>query len=314
MTHHCQHERCFPDISCALGHIHREKCEHWLAGTDIAPKPEGEPQVSDLPWNSYTLGTSDLAILGGRGRPIVVGLVGAPDSGKTSLLVILYMWLLKNGEVPGWVFSGSWTLGGWETLVQHGRWMGEVPPAFPPHTSSAGRLPGLLHLAMRNGTGVVRDVFFTDAPGEWFTYWSKAPHEEGAGGARWVIDHSDVLLLLADRGALANPETLPRARRETRDLIERVGAVCQRPPIIFAWTKKDLALAQPIWEAVETSRHQFASDSEEFETTTENPETIARVFSRALTLGESNHRSLSLIEPRQSTEPFLAFRGSHGSD
>ncbi|MEO0325186.1 MAG: hypothetical protein AAF447_19665 [Myxococcota bacterium] len=151
------------------------------------------------------MGTSDLAILGGSGRPAVVGLIGPPDSGKTSLLAYLYMWLLEHGTVAGWSFAGSWTLGGWESVVQYSRWTSEPPPSFPPHTSSAGRHPGILHLALRSqSNGRLRDMLLTDAPGEWFSQWARVPGSTASEGARWVIEKADALLLLVDTGALAD--------------------------------------------------------------------------------------------------------------
>lgn len=231
VTHRCQHPMCFPDTTCVMGHRDRRKCEHWAADKEKKPVSPVLPVVSDIPWNSYALGTSDLSVLAGRGSPIVIGLVGASGSGKTSLLAFLYMWLLKSGELPGWSFSGSWTLGGWESLVHHSRWTAETSPSFPPHTSSSGRVPGLLHLSMRNHLGVNRDVLFTDAPGEWFTQWAKAPNDRSADGARWVITHADVLVMLVDRGALSSVTTLPRARQDTRDLLEQLGAACQDLPL-----------------------------------------------------------------------------------
>ncbi len=219
MTRRCTHESCFPDTTCALGHLDRGACEHWQEpeeSEDDVVEASQNP-TSDVPWNGYTLGTSDLAILGGRGQPLVVGLVGPPDSGKTSLLAFVYMWILKHGTLGDWLFAGSWTLGGWESVVQPCRWKGEPPPSFPPHTSSTGRHPGMLHVTLRNPTtGGVRDVLFTDAPGEWFTQWSRVPGDPTAAGARWVIEHSDVLLLLIDSAALADPDKLPATRRATR--------------------------------------------------------------------------------------------------
>lgn len=169
MTRTCSNENCFADTTCAIGHLDRKDCEHWQAqeredGEAAAPI---DVPTSDVPWNGYVLGTSDLAILGGRGQPILVGLVGPPNSGKTSLLAFVYMWLLKYGKLGSWDFAGSWTLGGWESVIQHSRWTGEPPPSFPPHTSSTGRHPGVLHVTFRHrDSGVLRDVLFTDAPGE----------------------------------------------------------------------------------------------------------------------------------------------------
>lgn len=231
MKPQCSHDSCFPDTTCALGHTNRAECEHWTGESQPSERDgasaagEASESTSDIPWNGYVLGTSDLAILGGRGRPAVIGLIGPPDSGKTSLLAYLYMWLLAHGTVAAWGFAGSWTLGGWESVVQWSRWTSEPPPSFPPHTSSAGRHPGILHLALRSrATGRLQDVLLTDAPGEWFNNWSRAPDSSTSEGARWVIERADALLLLVDSGALSHGERLPAARRATRDLMERVGA------------------------------------------------------------------------------------------
>ena len=309
MTRRCRHEGCYPDTTCALGHLDRSECEYRVEEQGATSEHEPTADGGDIPWNGYALGTNDLAILAGRGRPIVVGLVGAPDSGKTSLLAFLYMWLLEHGNIPGWTFSGSWTIGAWESLVQHSRWTGDPPPTFPPHTSSSGRVPGLLHLSMRNQGGLLREILFTDAPGEWFIGWARTPGDESAAGARWVIKNSDVLLLLADSGAFSNRATLPQARRDTRDLTERVGALASHLPLGFTWTKTDLCLPSDTRKVLENARVQFAPESEVWETTT-RPETIVNVFSRAVFLGEIQ-KSSALCEPRTNHEPFLAFRGHY---
>ena len=241
----------------------------------------------------------------------MVGLIGAPDSGKTTLLAFLYMWLLEHGDIPGWSFAGSWTLGAWESLVQASRWTAEPPPSFPDHTSSSGRVPGLLHLRLRDGEGLVRDVLFTDAPGEWFTVWAKAPNHEGAAGARWVIEHSNVILLLADSGSLSDANALPQARRATRDLTERVGALASHIPLGFTWTKVDVEPAATTRDTIERARSRFAPASEVCKTTIEDPSTIADLFSRAIKRGTNQPGFQGLHEPPRSNEPFLAFRGSH---
>lgn len=311
MSEQCGHEACFADTSCALGHHDRSECEHWVQAEPEAPQLEAASDAADFPWNGYALGTSDLAILAGRGQPVVVGLIGAPGSGKTTLLAFLYMWLLEHGQVPGWSFAGSWTLGAWESLVRPSRWTAEPRPSFPPHTSSSGRIPGLLHLTLRNKEGVVRDVLFTDAPGEWFTVWSKAPGHEGAAGARWVIGHSDVVLLLVDSSALADETTLPQARRATRDLTERVGALASHVPVGFTWTKTDIRLCHAIRGTIERARSQFAPTSDVWETTIKTPLTIADVLSRAIDVGGRQPSLAKLHEPRLEDDPFLAFRGRY---
>ena len=311
MTQPCRHEACFVDTACALGHHSRSDCEHWIQPEPQSPQPATPPSVAEVPWNSYALGTADLAILAGRGQPLVVGLIGAEGSGKTTLLAFLYMWLLEHGEMPGWTFAGSWTLGAWESLVQHSRWTAEPPPSFPPHTSSAGRVPGLLHLTLRSRHGLVRDVLFTDAPGEWFTFWAKAPDHDEAAGARWVVQHSHVILLLADRSALSNEATLPQARRAARDLTERLGARASHASIGFTWTKTDVDLPASIHEMIERARSLFVPDSEIWGTTIERPSTIARTFSQAIDLAKAPAALPRLCAPRIGHAPFVAFRGSY---
>ncbi len=314
MSRRCTHEHCFPDTTCALGHLDRTDCEYWKEQEGAEGESAKQPAIStsNVPWNGYALGSSDLTILSGRGQPLVVGLIGPPDSGKTSLLAFVYMWLLQHGRMGDWSFAGSWTLGGWESVVQYCRWTGEPPPSFPPHTSSAGRHPGLLHLMLRSSTsGVMRDVMFTDAPGEWFTQWSRVPGDPSAAGARWVIEHSDVFLLLIDSAALTDPEKLPKARRATRDLVERVGAESAHRPVIVVWTKDDVTVAGVARHGVERACSEFLPRADKSKTTVKAPETIEKCFVRALFAAEHAHPASRLVEPRQSRDPFLAFRGIH---
>jgi len=314
----CAHHSCFPDTTCALGHTNRAECEH--SGGEKQSSGDDQPttvwdaseSTSDIPWNGYVMGTSDLAILGGRGRPAVVGLIGPPDSGKTSLLAYLYMWLLKHGTVSGWSFAGSWTLGGWESVVQYSRWTSEPPPSFPPHTSSAGRHPGILHLSLREqSTGRLRDVLLTDAPGEWFCQWARVPGSSASDGARWVIENADSLLLLVDTGALSNSGKLPATRRATRDLMERVGArsLC---PTAVVWTKDDIAVPGTVVRTIETASSEFLPSSRTMRTTIETPDTIEACFAWAIDAATNRSPVKVVAEPRLSDDPFLALRRPYG--
>jgi hypothetical protein len=311
MSLNCTHENCFPDTACALGHIDRADCDYWpkcIEG-DTSSEEKLNETISDIPWNGYALGTRDLSILGGRGHPFVIGLIGPPNSGKTSLLAYIYMWLLKNGKLQDWQLAGSWTLGGWESVVRHCRWTGEPPPTFPPHTSSAGRHPGILHLAFRDPRNQLRDVMFTDAPGEWFTLWSKVPNDPAASGARWVIEHSDALLLLIDSAALADTEKLPQARRATRNLIDRISAISPHHRLTTVWAKDDVLIPQHIYKALQQACDHFLPNVSTCRTTYEKPETIVQCFVNLLSAAYKSELRTPIVEPRLSQDPFLAFRG-----
>lgn len=314
MTWKCSNENCFRDTTCALGHLDRTHCAHWqqqdVEGDQVTMP--AETPTSNVPWNGYALGTSDLPILSGRGQPILIGLIGSPDSGKTSLLAFVYMWLLKRGCLGSWDFAGSWTIGGWESVVQHCRWTGDPPPSFPPHTSSTGRHPGLLHVTFRHREfGVLRDVLFTDAPGEWFTHWARAPADPVVAGAGWVVNHANALLLLVDTAALADAKKLPQARRDTRDLMERVGAEKGECPVIVVWTKDDVDVAVAVRESVSRTLGQFLPHAISERTSIMRPETIERCFTEAIRVASIDNITINAIEPRLSKDPFLAFRGLH---
>ena len=312
MIYQCDYANCFTDTTCALGHPDRTACTYWKK----SEQDEGEAtqlQVvgSDVAWNGYALGTSDLAILAGRGQPVVVGLIGPEGSGKTSLLAFVYMWLLKHGRLGDRLFAGSWTLGGWESVVRPCRWTGNPPPSFPPHTSSTGRHPGILHVVLRHpGTGAIRDVMFTDAPGEWFTEWSRSPRDPQAAGAQWVIDHSDVLVLLVDSAGLADARTLPVTRRLTYDLIERVAAESS-VPVVVVWTKDDVEVPDLARSCMDRACKEFLPKSQTLKTTTATPESIDETFAHVLCVGDTRNGAFDVCETRRSTNPFLAFRGIH---
>jgi hypothetical protein len=46
---------------------------------------------------------------------------------------------------------------------------------------------------------------FADAPGEWFQKWAANRDSADGAGARWVAEHADVFLLVADCEALQAP-------------------------------------------------------------------------------------------------------------
>jgi len=307
----CNHRQCYPDTSCVLGNRDRRKCPHWRFENGKEPPAPSQSELSDIPWNSYALAPSDLTVLAARGRPIVIGLVGVPKSGKTSLLMILYMWLLKNGALGEYFFAGSWTLGGWESIAQNARWSSTPPPAFPPHTSSDGRRPGLLHISFRKPDGSFRDVLFTDAPGEWFVQWSKTHSVDPNSPASWVVSHSDALLLLADSEALGSSATLPKSRRETLDLVDQVAAAALSVPVTFVWAKSDIEIPFETRRLVDGHRKSLLGEIGTASTSVGQPTTIKSVFLSLLQQIDTPQPTRKLESRRPSTDPFLWYTGGN---
>lgn len=249
----CARATCFvPDTGCDLGRTDFAKCPNWHG---VAPSDEPFEDLSGevlLPWSGSAFGLADLGFVSGRARPVVIGVVGPQNAGKTTLLAAWYL-LLGRGliELGGKLFAGSYTLSGWEAVAGAMRWSPGQAPRFPAHTTSrGGRAPGLLHLALRNPADGRRvDFLFTDAPGEWFQKWALHTDSREGVGARWVSDNADAFLVVADREALAG-ESMGSARSSLQLIAKRLGSELRERPVALVWTKADVAIAPDIESAV----------------------------------------------------------------
>lgn len=263
----CSRPSCFaPDCSCDLGYVDHTKCSSWRArGEEGSPSSVVEANSLLLPWSGSALGLSDLSFVAGPGKPMVVGVVGPQNAGKTTLLAAWYL-LVGRGLVCSEKrrFAGSYSLAGWEALAGSLRWNPGNSPNFPPHTSSrGGRAPGLLHTSFRGGSGDLRSYLFADAPGEWFQKWSMNRDAPDAEGARWVAEHADLFLLIADRQALAG-ERRGSARSALQVLARRLAAERTGRPVALVWTKVDVSIAPEIESAVRDAVLNLMPDAREF--------------------------------------------------
>lgn len=247
----CRHPNCFADdnTSCTLGHIQLDMCSEWKHSSKGEVVTPADSDVMLLPWSGMAMGESDLNFISGKVKPITVGIVGPESAGKTTILGALYL-LLGRGELTTEAssFSNSYTLAGWEAVATSLRWSPGQPPSFPPHTpSGAARAPGMLHLGFRHLDGALRDFLFADAPGEWFQKWAINEQAADAEGARWIAQHADVILLIADRQALAGSK-MGTARNDFQLLAQRALAEARGRRLALVWTKGDIDVA-PAMEA-----------------------------------------------------------------
>lgn len=170
---------------------------------------------------------------------------------------MLAAWYLVTGRgasPEGRRFCGSYTLIGWENIARSMRWSSGGAPSFPAHTSSgAGRIPGLLHMAFRNQRdGSTEDLFFVDAPGEWFRSWAVNREASEAEGARWIAEHADAFLVVADCEALAGKDR-GGARNVLTQIIQRVGDERDGRPVSLVWAKSDIDVPPAIRASIETA-------------------------------------------------------------
>ena len=253
MSGRCGQTACIaPDeVGCIVGETSPRQCKHWQHGPNAVESGATVPAEDSarLPWTGNALGAMDVGFLAGRSRARLVGLFGAADSGKTSLLGAWYLLLGRDIVPEGISFAGSLSLEGWENIAGSLRWNATNGPAFPPHTSSGtGRHPGLLHFNLQLESAK-RDILFADAPGEWFSRWAVRRDAEDAIGARWLSDAADVLIVVADSDALAGSR-LGVARANLLALLRRVGAERRGRPVALVWTKCDVEVDSQMRQAV----------------------------------------------------------------
>lgn len=253
MTRKCTQETCFPEeTGCNVeGHEYIKDCKFYnKSDSDDGTESEEESNVLSFPWTGNAFGLSDLNFLTASSNPIVIGITGVASAGKTTFLATLYC-LLRNGRhIGNYKFSGSLTLIGWENIAYYLSWKGDNDIQYPPHTSrNAGRVPGLLHIAVRNTAGVKKDLIFTDAPGEWFDNWRYDKNDPSSEGARWVNQNSDAILLFADSEMLSGSKR-GTARNHIKSVSDRLKENIGDKPFGLIWSKSDVDISSTIKEQI----------------------------------------------------------------
>lgn len=248
----CNQSDCFvPDVDCAAGYVGFTKCPHYRHQEAENNVESGVEDDERFPWTARPMGVVDLRFVSATRRPELVGIVGAADAGKTTLLSLLFLAICRGHKIGVHRFAGSYSLLGWENIARYMQLSAGDAIQFPPHTSSAGRVPGLLHLTIAENNLFQRDVVLTDASGEWFSAWTDKPDDETAAGARWIARHADRILIIADTAALTG-KNRGAARRELEFLMRRVQNEFGVDGVALVWTKNDLERAEAIRSEVDS--------------------------------------------------------------
>ncbi|WP_460678954.1 TRAFAC clade GTPase domain-containing protein [Mucilaginibacter koreensis] len=230
---------------CSIGHSLNTigKCKHYNAGPSTKKPADSVERVAQLiPWAGISLGQRDISDLAASRTLSVVGLIGVQNSGKTTLLTLLYCLLRRGENVGEYQFAGSYTLPAWETLAYYMTWKPGNDISFPPHTpGSFGRIPGLLHLGLKDANGRLFDILITDAKGEWFKDWATNLDGATSQTPNWIHEHSSSFILVADCEELAGPDR-GTARDDLKDLYNRLTNSLNNRPVAIAWTKSDIVV------------------------------------------------------------------------
>ena len=248
----CPSPQCdYPDVSCELGHVSAADCPHFTP-VEQAQTPERTADHTTFPWTGRPLGLNDLRFVAGRRKPLVLGVIGSANAGKTTLLAMLYLMVQRGIPIlEKRQFAGSYTLEGWEYIARWLQLKPSSPIQFPPHTTSKGeRAPGLLHLAFATDHTGKRDILVTDAPGEWFDSWTSNADDPSAAGARWISDHAEKFLLIADTEALTGDRGGP-SRLTLEFLTTRLADRARGRSVALVWTKTDIQRPDMLIETVE---------------------------------------------------------------
>ncbi len=259
----CNHEGCDVLMEC---HFYKKETNH---------SPSEEKVADDfyvrVPWTGNTLGLQDLNFLTSTSPVILIGVTGVASAGKTTFLATLYCLLRQGHKIGSYQFAGSLTLTGWENIAWYLSWNSHNDIQFPPHTSSnAGRIPGLLHISLRNENGDKKDLVFTDAPGEWFGYWIVNKNDSNAAGAQWVHENADALLLFADCETLAGSQ-LGKARQQTKQVADRLKHNLNHRPLGLVWSKSDIKLDEEVKKQISDHiQNSPLLNYQEFETSARN--------------------------------------------
>lgn len=272
MAGNCTREFCHPEeTGCNHegGDIH--DCKYYKHGTESAAKGEAIQTVTEseayvrFPWTGNTFGLQDLIFLTTTSNVSVIGVAGVASAGKTTFLATLYCLLRRGQKIGEYQFAGSLTLTGWENIAWYLSWKQHNAIQFPPHTTSnSGRIPGLLHLSLRNSAGEKKELIFTDAPGEWFDKWTVNQNDPDAQGAAWIHENADAFLLFADCDMLADIKQLGKARKQIKFVADRIKHNLGSRPFGLMWSKSDVALDIDI--KAQISDHIKVRPYKEFET------------------------------------------------
>ena len=315
MAGHCKDKNCWaPEVACNMGEEDYTKCPNYIGVHDNqAGKEKGEKGFL-LPWSGNTFGNIDLQFLAGRSRPMVVGVVGPHNAGKTTLLTVFYLLLSQGRPVGSKYFAGSYTLGGWENLAHFLRWRPDHGPDFPPHTSRGdGRMPGLLHLAFRNQDDILEDFLFADAPGEWFEHWAINKNAPDVHGAQWINRYADTFMLFIDSDALSGKKR-GEARTQLLGLAQRLSGELLDRPVAIVWAKSDKEVPESIQSTLKESFERLFPIYEEFSVSVMlNNSITEEAFLKLLSWLLSGQRifgfTMQKLPIMKSKDPLLSYRG-----
>jgi hypothetical protein len=238
MTGKCSNPECAAPISCHEGTENYINCKFWMSSnSQLAPKgmpTQKKEKKSALSWTGDALTIEEMSKINYRNFPLIIGVVGKADAGKTTYLAMLFTLLLRGGKLKDYDFCGTKTINAWDQLY-HKLKIQQEGVKFPDPTPA--QYIRLLHLALRNHSKRLKDIFITDVAGEVFSIWSKNRNDVNAGNARWVYENSNCFILFIDCDDLIDKKA--QAKNDIIDMAQMLKHDLKDRPIIAVWSKSD---------------------------------------------------------------------------
>ncbi|AGS80656.1 50S ribosome-binding GTPase [Leptospira phage vb_LkmZ_Bejolso9-LE1] len=234
----CSNQDCPAPPHCHEGEEDYNQCKFWLDNnTETKNKIEQiqtQFKISDLSWTGESYKVEDIFQISRRTSTNLIGIVGKANAGKTTFLAMLYTLLLNGKKFKHYKFAGTKTILGWDELYNKLKiQMNSV--AFPDPTPS--QYYRLLHFALRDSEGRLKDILLSDSSGEVFSVWSQNKKDENAEIARWVYSNSNGFILFIDCEDLIVRKNA--AKTEILDMAQMLNSdLCNRP-VIAVWSKSD---------------------------------------------------------------------------
>ncbi len=187
-----------------------------VLGDPVLIAPKDTPRFPP----SAALGMDDVRTIMGGSYGRIIGVLGAPDSGKTACLVSLYL-LLAHDRLEGFAFADSKSHMVFDELSRGARrWHGAPPEQMTAHTELGDdRSAGFLHLKLlRKSDGARFNLFIPDLPGEWSTSLIDNNRADRLGFLRGA----DQIWIMVDGRSLADKVQRRSAIHRTDLLVDRI--------------------------------------------------------------------------------------------
>lgn len=326
MRKKCSKPDCPAPKGLCLEHANNDypKCEHWI-GTKTEQAVEKQKKINkkaqSLPWTGEPFQPTDIDIVSQRSTPLIIGMVGSAEAGKTSYLGMLYTLLFNGLKLEHWSFAGSYTLAAWETLAQYLKIKPSGSVEFAPPTPSNPDYYSLYHLAMKKGK-LFRDVLFADSSGEVFKLWSEDVQDQNAGNARWIYEKSSAFIFMVDSVALK--ERKGAAKSEIVQMAEQLAANLKGRPVAVVWSKADEIdnIRETIKNALRDDLSHVLEDAQVFKVSNfskSDPDILCHKNNIAVTeylIEKLNETKIIKLVPQvdASGDSFFNFRGSLGHE